>query len=133
MNIVPVDSDSDAESYPIGKLLLDFVNLDLTDYQREWEHVRHLLDAPDAYLEYSYFNRGLAYIDNKGNDAEFAKALCLDRLVKDYQHLHPYFLVYDSAYMMLQLYDCADRMDTELNLIAVQEEIKKCIDLYLNE
>lgn len=79
MNIVPVDSDSDAESYPIGKLLLDFVNLDMTDYQREWEHVRHLLDAPDAYLEYSYFNRGLAYIDNKGNDAEFAKALCLDR------------------------------------------------------
>ena len=133
MYIVPVGSDSDAEGYPIGKLLLDFVNLDLTDYQREWEHVRHLLDDPDAYLEYSYFNRGLAYIDNKGNDAEFAKELCLDRLVKDYQHLHPYFLVYDSAYMTLQLYDCADRMDTELNLIAVQEEIKKCIDLYLNE
>ena len=133
MNIVPVDSDNDAENYPIGKLLLDFVNLDLTDYRREWEYVRQLLDDPDAYLEYSYFNRGLGNISPKGNDAEFAKALCLDRLVKDYQHLHPYFLVYDSAYMTLQLYDCANRMDTELNLFCVQEEIKKDIDLYLNE
>ncbi len=133
MHIVPVDSDNDAESYPIGKLLLDFVNLDLTDYQRELERVRQLLDEPDAYLEYSYFNRGLAYIDDKGNDAEYAKALCLDRLVKEYQHLHPYFLVYDSTYMTLQVYDCIDRMNAELNLIAVQEEIKKCIDLYLNE
>ena len=35
--------------------------------------------------------------------------------------------------MTLQLYDCADRMDTDLNLFAVQEEIKKCVDLYLNE
>lgn len=48
MNIVPVDSDSNAESYPIGKLLLDFANLDLTDYRREWEHVRQLLNNPRA-------------------------------------------------------------------------------------
>ena len=133
MFIVPVDSDNDAEYYPIGKLLLDFVNLDLTDYRREWEHIWHLLDDPDAYLEYSYFNRGFGNISPKGNDAEFAKVLCLDRLVKDYQHLHPYIQVYDSAYMTLQLYDCIKRMDMELNLFDVQEEIKKCIDLYLNE
>lgn len=133
MFIVPVDSDSDAESYPIGKLLLDFANLDLSDYQREWEHVRHILDYPEQYIEYAYFNRGTPPLTLWRDDAERSKALCLDRLVKDYQHLHPYFLVYDSTYMTLKRYDYFDRMDEELDIFDVQDEVKKCINLYLDE
>ena len=133
MFIVPVDSDNEAESYPIGKLLLDFANLDLTDYQREWEHVRHILDYPEQYIEYAYFNRGTPPLNLWRDDAERSKALCLDRLVKDHQHLHPYFLVYDSTYMTLKRYDYFDRMDEELDIFDVQDEVKKCINLYLDE
>ena len=133
MNIVPVDSDSDAESYPIGKLLLDFANLDLTDYRREWEHVRQLLNNPEQSIEYAYYVGGFQPSPPWWDDAERSKAICLDRLVKDYQHLHPYFLVFDTAYMTRSQYDYFARMDEELDIFDVQKDIRKRIGLYLNE
>lgn len=134
MNIVPLNSSEQVtESYSIGKLLLDFVNLDLTEYQREWEKVRHMLDYPDEYIRYSYFKEGFPPLSVWKDDAIRAKSLCLDRLIKDHQHLHPYLIVYDTGYFMWEKYDHYDRMDDELHLLDVQKAVKERIDLYLND
>ena len=56
MYIVPERRPEKAESFPMGQLLLDFANLDLSEYEQEWRETARVLADPDTeYVEYGSY------------------------------------------------------------------------------
>ena len=130
------------ETHPVGALLLAFANLDLTEYEREWQHTLSLIRDPATY----YYEVG-CYIGLMGAsggvlkdaqeedpaDLEYNRRVCVDRFVRRFQGLHPYLAVFDSDYVTLQGHDAASVLQNELNLVKLREEAIRYIELCLNE
>lgn len=134
MYIVPERRPEKAESFPMGQLLLDFANLDLSEYEKEWRETARVLADPDTeYVEYGSYV-GLNRIEKLSpEDLQYEQCVYLDRLVKRFQHIHPYLLVLDSDYMTLANHNPMRLLETELNFVELQKQVRKYIDLCLNE
>lgn len=134
MNIVPERCPEKAENYPLGQLLLDFVNLDLSEYEREWRETARIIADPDTeYVEYGSYV-GLNRMERlPPEELQYEQLVCLDRLVKRFQHIHPYLLVLDTDYMTLAGHNPMYLLETELNFVELQRQVRRYIDLCLNE
>lgn len=134
MNVVRENMPFNIHTYPVGELLQDFANLDLSKYEEERQRTIQLLEDPATeYFEVGYYIGHLERKEPTESDIVFNKLVCIDRLIKRFEDLHPYFYVLHSDYVTLKRHDPMQLIQEELDLISLQNKIREYIDLCMND
>lgn len=134
MNVVRENMPFNIHTYPMGELLLDFANLDLSKYEEERQRTIQLLEDPATeYFEVGYYIGHLEKKEPTEDDILYNKLVCIDRMIKRLEGIHPYLQVLDSDYMTLKMHDPMQLICEELDFVKLQNQIREYIDLCFSD
>lgn len=134
MNVVHENMPFNVHSYTVGELLLDFANLDLAKYEEERQRTIQLIEDPATeYFEVGYYIGHLEKEKPTEDDILYNKLVCIDRMIKRLEDIHPYLQVLDSDYMTLKTHEPMQLICEELDLVKLQNQIREYIDLCLSD